>query len=332
MDSQIDEPVSEASGLTPQYLESFCLRYFTGVGATIYPSPPGTLCVELPREVDKELTDRPFFWMWAEAMNENPPNTVLYLTFTEDAVTDVAPAGAKVERITPGCYRMLRIMTSAKNHGAFAAAYESAPVVTPYAVLTVKISYMSDRRKDVLEAFAVDLRDYQITANVMPDLLARQLHDDRPLATKILPVPVDFDQVFSLVMNCVQERVKNSDHTWAKEATKKLQGELAALDQYYASLATEGAETVVSEPTPTEVAGVAGHAKVVQLQDFAQQKNGGVAKPLEEPVVSPLTRAAEQELRRAEMIWRTEPRVEVRPMQCAMVYLAQAPRGDAVSS
>lgn len=319
------------AALSPDYLEDFCRRYFTGVGATIMESPAGTLCVELPREVDKELTDRPFFWMWAEAMNENPPNTVLYLTFTDDASITHVPDGAKVERMTPGCYRMLRIMTSAKSHGAFASAYEMAPVVTPYAILTVKISYISDRRKDVLEAFAVDLRDYRITANVMPDLMARRLHDDRPLGAKILPVPVDFDQVFQLVMDCVRTRVEESDHAWAREATRRLQSELADLDAYYASLATEDADLqtpAASDDERTESIAADASGKVIQLQKFAEMT--GRAAPVPEPVVSPLTRAAEQELRRAEIIWRTEPRVEARPLQCALVYLANPPMGDPV--
>lgn len=328
MEPKISSQVhSSGSKLAPDYLESYCRRYFKSVGATVHPSERGTVCVELPREIDKELTDRPFFWMWAEAMNENPPNTVLYLDFTGEAKGEHLQDGVKVERITPGCYRMLRIMTSAKNHGTFAAAYEPAPVVTPYALLIVKISFMSDRRKDVLASYAVDLRDYHITANVMEDLMARPLQDERPLSTKILPVPVDFDQVFALVMNCVRERVELDDHTWAKEATKRLRQELKSLDEYYASLAAEEDPSELAG-TPERPSDALNSQKVVHLQTFAQK--AGRSTAVAHDIVSPLTRAAEQELRRAEIVWRTEPRIEVRPLQCAMVYLASAPVGDEV--
>jgi len=217
---------------SPQYMYDYCYRYFKNVGAVFHPAKSGALFVELPREVDKELTDRPFYWMWVEAMNENPPNAKLYLTFTEDADVSQLPEDVKAERMSPGCYRMLRIIASAKSRGSFAVAYEPAAIVSPFALFVVKISYLSDRRKDFLTSYAIDLRDYSIYENAIDALQALPLQDDRPLHSKILPVPVDYDQLFTLLMHSVRQNVEHSDHRWANEASKSLREELSRLDAY----------------------------------------------------------------------------------------------------
>ena len=154
-------------------LLTYCKKYFTCVGASILPSADGSLCVELPRDVDKELTDRPFYWMWVEAMNESPANTILYLIFDKNHTKMPAIEGVKPELVTPGCYRMQRILLSAKSRGMFAAAYEASPVLTPFALFIVKVSFVSDLRKDFLESYAIDLREYIQAASDRADVLGQ---------------------------------------------------------------------------------------------------------------------------------------------------------------
>ena len=284
-------------------LQEFCRRYFIGVGAVSHPAPDDVICVELPRDVDKELTDRPFYWMWVAAMNENPPPTVLYLKFSPAADESAVPERARPELIAPGCYRMLRIMASAKARGAFAAAYESESLVTPYALFVVKVSFMCDLRQDFLESYAIDLRDLRIYGNAMEKLADRELVDERPRQTRIMPIPVDADQLFRVLFECVRLDVKRRDDTWAREAERRLADELRRLDQYYDSLENS------AESPGGPAAGAPG-------------ANGPADAPEEE---RGLSRAAERELRRAEIVWRTEPKIEIRPSQFALVYLSRPP-------
>lgn len=272
---------------TPQYnLYDFCHSYFRNVGATLLPSEHGTLTVELPRDVDKELTDRPFYWMWVDAMNETPPNTVLHLVFEQNDVQQKDPESPKPELITPGCYRMQRILQSTKTRGMFAAAYEQAQVLSPFALFIVKISFISDLRQDFLESYAIDLRNFQIYGDVMEDLLDRDLQDDRPPNANILPIAINMDQLFHIIHQCIELDVCERDHTWAKDARNRLNTELKRLDAYYDS---------VLNTSSLDAAQIASYT-------------------------------AERELRKAEILWRTEPKVEVRLTQLALVYLSHQPR------
>lgn len=280
----------------PSTLYEYCERYFKTVGATILPSDENALCVEITRDVDKELTDRPFYWMWVEAMNENPPNTILYLQFKEDIQPQEIPKDAKPELITPGCYRLMRIYASAKTRGAFAAAYENQSLLSPYAIFIVRVSFVSDRRIDFLESYAIDLTTLQVYGDVITRLNERNLLDERPLHAQILPVPLDMDQLFSLLLQCVRLDVQDRDHTWATEAHDRLQDELQKLDQYYNSLSSR---TSTKDPS-------------MNLEGEGEGE-------------SDLSIQAERELRRAELIWRTEPKIEVRPQQMALAYLASPP-------
>ena len=101
------------------------------------------------------------------------------------------------------------------------------------------------------------------------------------------------DQVFSLVLQCVKYDVEDRDHSWATEAHDRLEKELAKLDHYYQSCDTNA-----------------------ENKDSTYQTD---------EATSHWSIQAEQELRRAELIWRTEPKIEVRPQQMALVYLATPP-------
>ena len=294
---------SEATPWSDEVLEDYCKRYLQAVGARLLPSARGTLCTALPRDVDKELTDRPFYWMWVETMHETPPETVLFLTFRDDVEASAIPEACKIERIHAGSYRMQRIVASARQRGAFAVAYQRAPIVSPFVLMNVKVSYLSDRRLDRLESYLVDLRDYRIYHEAMSVLTETNLSDERPLETQILAVPMDFDQIFSLVKKTVQRTVALDDHTWSRDASQRLNRELRTLDDYYASLenTTRNPHSSETPETPEDI------------------------DPVPETLVTSFSRAAERELRRAELVWRGEPRVEVRPLQVGLLYLADVP-------
>lgn len=263
----------------------FCLRYFKTVGATIRKSSPNTLCVELPRDVDKELTDRPFFWKWAEIMHEEPPNTVLYLKFSSDADETDKPAEVRSEVVRPGCYRLLRIISSARTRGMFAVAFEElATVLTPYALFVVKVSFVSDRRMDFLESYAINLQNDHICGDAMNTLTHRQLTDEQPIHSQIKDCPMDIDHIFQLITHCIEMDIQMRDHTWEDEASVRLKEELAKLDAYYDAGEQEDQAPELSLPVKTE-----------------------------------------QEMRRAEIIWRIQPKIEIRPTQFALVYLAETP-------
>lgn len=281
-------------------------RYFDSVNALRHPSSPNSIRVQLPREIDKELTDRPFFWMWAEAMHEDPPETVLHLQFDGAPLPEDLPQGIQKEYIVPGCYRMLRMEASAKKRGAFAVAYEHGTVLHPYAVFVVKVSFVSDRRIDFIESYAISLRDQRVYPDAMNRLARKKLISSRPPQSQLMSLPLDVDLLFQIMFQCTKMDISRKDETWAVEARKRLTDELSRLENYYQSMDTEVQD---SEKNQSEKKGNK-HAQVNQ-----SARDSMCPKSLE----------GEYELRKAETIWRFEPKIEVRPLQFALVYLSTAP-------
>ncbi|MCL6547933.1 MAG: YqhG family protein [Alicyclobacillus sp.] len=64
----------------------FCDAYFGAVGAPTLYAADAYREYELPRDVDKELTDRPYYWMWVERTQQTVKPTVLRLAFNPAAL------------------------------------------------------------------------------------------------------------------------------------------------------------------------------------------------------------------------------------------------------
>ncbi len=260
-------------------LYTYCRTYFSLVGATFHPADDFALAVELPRDVDKELTDRPFYWMWLETLRETPPPSYLYLLFDgappSPAFTALLPERQKPEHVLPGSYRLQKIQQSAKLRGSFAVAYErtDAPATLwPSVLMNVKVSLVSDRQKDELHSLLYSVKHSTVKSVDMAHWSAISLLDERPRTTRLVPLPIDFDEAFTRILARVEHELAHRDHRWAKDAAHRLQHELSEMDRYYASLDDD------------------------------------------------LRNEAEKQLRVEELTWRIAPRVEVEPVQVAILY------------
>lgn len=129
---------------TAQEQIAFCDGYFESVGAACIRVDDHYREYELPRDVDKELTDRPYYWLWVEQTGQIVPPTVLRLAFSDEAVArenerlraeafaraDVQ-AMTEVERmffrpptaeyVTLGSFRLDKLFASIDQRGRFAS-------------------------------------------------------------------------------------------------------------------------------------------------------------------------------------------------------------------
>ena len=210
------------------------------VDATLHSADDFALSVELPKEVDKELTDRPFYWMWIETLGETPPPNFLYLLFDDMPpslqFTSVLKDTQKPERVLPGSYRMQKIYQSAKNRGMFAVAYEPSTHLWPHVLMNVKVSFISDRQKDELLSYLYFVHTNIVKKIDMNQWKGKKLLDHQPSEAKIIPLPISFDHVFSAILEEVQHEINKRDQGWAQEASQRLKKELTELNHYYETM------------------------------------------------------------------------------------------------
>ncbi|BCJ85944.1 YqhG family protein [Effusibacillus dendaii] len=263
-------------------IQEYCRKFFAATNSPILRDEPNFLQVELPREIDKELTDRPYYWMWVETIGEPVPNTVLNLVFDPDVeIEDVQ----RTELIALGCFRLEKIFESARRRGQFVRLTQTdtpSLLRVPFLLTTLKISWMADRRRDEIRSYGINLKSGKIYPELyeqvrdLPFVNSYPESESDSVNRSLLAASLQTG--WQQIKDTVLEQLQNDDHSWAEQAKERLQSEIDQLETYYQSLLLENEQ------------------KQVNL-------------------------AAEKELRIAELKWRSQPRIEVQPIHFALLYL-----------
>lgn len=270
-------------------IQDFCRRYFHAVDAPILVDQEDFLQVELPREIDKELIERRYYWMYIEATNQNPPNTVLSMSFRPDLEIEGVD---KMDFVTLGSFLLNKIIESTQKRGRFTRAYQKVTMpgtrLQPMLLTTFKLSFVADRRRDEMVSYGVDL----LTGRVVRDFYEQVEKLPFQAAPSEFTPPVEpkytVDQGYQKIREALQAEIEALDHTWAEEADEHLKREIEQLETYYDSL------TLVSNSE---------------------------AKNPEEQSKKASAYAAERELRLAELKWRCAPRVQIEPFHVGLLYV-----------
>lgn len=217
----------------------FAERYFSANDCQIIERSPHHLKVKLSVKVDKELINRPFYWMYVEKMNLQPNPTTLNLI----SKPEKAPEGFNGEFLSFGTPRFRQILQSAINQGRFIRLYEnktpetnnpnnSSPY-TPWFGVNYKLSYICDQKKDELLSLGINLYDGQIKSNFYPQIKQRIWTPKIPAHRHIIRPRFQLIECLGKLENFIEEHIKKQDSTWAREAKKRLDQELKQVSLYY---------------------------------------------------------------------------------------------------
>jgi hypothetical protein len=292
--------------VNPSQIQAFCRRYFQEVGAPILREEPEYMQVQLPRDVDKELIDRPFYWKWVETMGQEVEPTILHLVFKPDRkVPDVT----RLHYVGLGNTHLERIFQSCRNRGRIVRLFEAETTKgdatrgvsrwIPYFVANVKISYLSDSRRDVFACDAVDMETGTILHGVWEQLIQRHLVAHLPGSVPpgqgnsarhptIRGLPLNDTERWKLLCqtawedlkDAIREAIETDDHTWANVASAGLEADRKQLETYYDHL-LQGAKT------PEEIAAY----------------------------------ETERATRIQELVWRRQPRIQIAPFSVGLFFL-----------
>lgn len=246
---------------------AFCERYFSAVGASCSYSSQKYREYILPLDVDKELTDRPFFWLWAEKTNQTVEPTTLRLAFNEESkaredsrlaaehaqLMSQQPSGsrydlmfrkpAKSELIHLGSFRLDKILDSVNVRGKVASVMAETAVPSdciPWLMINGTVEYCTDSKQERWFSIGVCLDNLQIVEQFYP----------RISAVKMIPCPPQMTlkssrytlaEAYGHAKSSLTKQLAGEDRSWANDAKERLTDDLAQLDAYYQSL-SQGAE------------------------------------------------------------------------------------------
>ncbi|QSO53316.1 hypothetical protein JZ785_05440 [Alicyclobacillus curvatus] len=246
---------------TPESRMHFCDEYFAAVGAPQVYTAEEYREYELPRDIDKELTHRPFYWMWVEQTGQNVPQTILRLAFSEVAeerenqrVRDAALAQAspyltdiqrqyfvapKVELVALGSFRLDKLYDSCLQRGRFASVAPRNHIaggdLVPWLMLNCLISYRCDITEQSLVSIGVCLENGQYVEGFhhMIENIDMSVLDPRLIQTRM---QVSVKDGLKKIRERLHQKITQANHHWAVEAHTRLTKEIEQIETYYDSL------------------------------------------------------------------------------------------------
>ncbi|MGE8204495.1 YqhG family protein [Heyndrickxia sp. NPDC080065] len=216
-----------------QYLNDF----FQANNCELAENEDGYMTVQLTIELDKELMNRPFYWHYLEKTG-GVPNPMKLTMITNQEKT---PDNIKGEFIHFGSPRLHQIFQLTKKFSSYIRLYE-IPITSnqtplyPWLELNIKISYQSDRKKDIFRSFGLNLINGALIENFIEITGQRNLTPKIPdLCFTLSPIIMPKSGI-ARIETYLRQEIMKENHSWAEEARERWNEDLVLLDHFYEDL------------------------------------------------------------------------------------------------
>ncbi|RAL26599.1 YqhG family protein [Thermoflavimicrobium daqui] len=225
-----------------QKVRSFTERYLQAYQCHLIESAPTHIKTQLSIKADKDLLNRPFYWMYVERMNLPPQPAQFCFIFDPEH----RPAELRGEYLFFGSPRFSQMLNSAQKHGRFVRLYQqplskarndfSSKPYTPWLGINFKVSYICDQKKDRICYLGMNLRTGNIVEPFYPKINSFDWTSKLPPKRHLIEPRFHFAESVDELEYYLKEQIEQEDPTWAYEANKRLELELKQLDHYYPEL------------------------------------------------------------------------------------------------
>lgn len=217
-------------------LRSFVEDYLQAMDCQIISSTSNAIHTQLSIEADKDLLNRPFYWMYVEQMQLPPQPQQLYLRFKPEQEPD-EPTG---EWIYDGCPRLQRMYQSVRKRGRFVQLFQAAPDIDrnqqlPYhtwLAVHFLLSYLCDQKKERLVSLGINLQTGESRSNIYSWLQTISWENSLPPRCYLQPPSLSLAKATARLEQQITNELEAENHHWAEEANERLASELELLDRY----------------------------------------------------------------------------------------------------
>ncbi|TCP70598.1 YqhG family protein [Baia soyae] len=236
-----------------QQVRSFTERYLQYQQCQVIESAPSHIYTHLSIEADKDLLNRPMYWMYVERMGLQPnPSHQCFIFDAENP-----PADLKGEYVFYGCPRFTQLLDSAQKHGKFVRVYQDTGVFgmvsrqtkpySPWLVINFFVSFVCDRKRDEIWSLGIDLQTGAIQEQFDDQIKNTNWLSRIPAKRYTEEANMSISEAVGELEYYLQDRLQNGELTWAMEAEERLQQELAQLDLYFPDDASLSEEQIKSK-------------------------------------------------------------------------------------
>lgn len=220
-------------------LRSFTERYLTTNDCHILESTPHYLHTQLSVQADKDIVDRPFYWMYVERMNL-PANPVQFC-FVFDP--EHPPEGMRSEYLFYGSPRFRQLLRSAQKQGRFVRLYQepagwtsystASKGYTPWLCINSMVSYVCDQKRDKIASFGINLQTAEVCPNFFEQLEQMKWTHKLPEKRHTLSPRMTIAEAVGELEYALAEELTNEEHQWANDAMGRLNEELSQVESFF---------------------------------------------------------------------------------------------------
>ncbi len=240
----------------------FCDDFFEAVDAKVVYQSDDYREYELPRDVDKELTDRPYYWMWVEKTGQQVLPTILRLAFSSEAVErenqrlraaaikEAMERGASelelrflrppmAEYVALGSFRLQKICESVERRGKFAAVGISSDHAQDRMVPWLMVNFLISSRCDLVSEEFLSLAVCLINGQVVQDFYRKIEHlpvSRMSAETCLKHAKLTLNGGFDCLYKHVERDLAQRPTDWALSAKQRMMSEVKQLNTYYDSI------------------------------------------------------------------------------------------------
>ncbi|MDW0117675.1 YqhG family protein [Sporosarcina thermotolerans] len=265
----------------PQQIHQYVRQFFQENNCEILRESNDFLNVQLTIEMDKRIMNRPFYWKYLESTGDEPNPAQLTLITDKNRLTE-SIAGEVVHYGSP---RLNQLFKVTKELGSFVQMYEKnvnqsgeQTILTPWVGVNYKITYSSDRTKEILYSLGINLLTGAIINGFQESI--SHLNLESTIAPNTFHVPYIIKPLRALerLDAVIENQILHDDHTWAEEAKERLRKDLLVLEYFYRDIdeanrpeCYEGEKKAMEEQYETKV-----KVEVINGGLFYLQTNVGI--------------------------------------------------------
>ncbi|MGD9679045.1 MAG: YqhG family protein [Vulcanibacillus sp.] len=223
------------------WVKDYLKQYFLENECQIVEEGLGHIEVKLSKEVDKDLTNRPYYWTFVERTGTEPET--LTLNFILDS--EKTPKDKRGEEINFGSERLKSIFNSTKKRGKVVRLYQQSSSnnnynvphsFTPWLGVNYKIEFISDKKKDKIISLGINLGTGEMKEDFIVYLKSLNLGPVLPPNTPVISTFIRFREAALQLEERIMLEISKENFIWANDAYTKLLEEIEQLEGYYTNI------------------------------------------------------------------------------------------------
>nr|WP_150960178.1 YqhG family protein [Aneurinibacillus sp. XH2] len=262
--------------MNTKQIQKYVMRYLEATECQIIEKGRSYVTVKLSPEADKDLTGRSYYWSFVERTGAEPETMTFQFVFDPEGLkneTDAESASSSqpstppqdsilgryfghvsaqtVRRLpqdilTYGSRRLEQIFNVVRGKGKFVRLFEEnrgtanrrpqAVGYTSWFGVNFKVEFTCDLKRDEYHSFGFNLCTGEFMEHFHEQMENVKLTPLLPTNIHLLPTRHTVAKAVSTMENHLEKKIKRYDHSWADEASERLQEELDRIKHYYEEL------------------------------------------------------------------------------------------------